>query len=572
MRKAAILLMVLLASAMLVAAAKGGHDHHHDHEHDHHDHDHDHDDHDHDGHDHDHGHDHSHSHAKDVSYTAPKFPGKAVFVETFDPTWTQRWTLVEDAKYNGPWRVEQPTGFNGLPGDKGLVATEKARHYAAAAAFSKPWNPAGKELVLQYEVRLQQGQECGGAYLKLVSADSNGKPFDAKKFKNDYPYVIMFGPDKCGSTNVVHFIFRHKNPVTGEWEEKHLQNGPIPVNDKLTHLYTLHIKPDNTFEVLIDQVSHSKGTLLDNFKPPVNPPAEIDDPTDKKPSDWVDVTEIPDPDAKKPDDWDETQPKTIADPEDTKPDDWDVNAPAQIPDPAAVKPADWSVEDDGEWVAPLVANPKCEDIGCGPWSPRQIANPKYKGVWVAPKISNPAYKGPWKARQIPNPHYFKDDHPANLSPIAGVGIDIWTMSGGIMFDNIILTEDKLAADAFAAETFVPKHKAEKQDDEYQHPQEGSTWQEKILELVEETRRQLQNPVVAVATALAVLIPIGICALVASSGKKKQPAARPASPAAAIETAPPAPATPPATEVASSPASGGAGSPAVTKVKKTPKAE
>jgi hypothetical protein len=45
--------------------------------------------------------------------------------------------------------VQQPTGFNGLPGDKGLVATEKARHYAASSAFSKPWNPAGKELVLQ---------------------------------------------------------------------------------------------------------------------------------------------------------------------------------------------------------------------------------------------------------------------------------------------------------------------------------------------------------------------------------------------------------------------------------------
>jgi len=409
MKTAVVLLLALLALAMV--AAHAGHDHH--------DHDHDHDDPDHDhAHDHAHGHAHGHSHsqAKDVSYTPPKFPGKAVFVETFDPTWTQRWTFLEDAKYNGPWRVEQPTEFQGLPGDKGLVATEKARHYGAAAAFSKPWDPKGKELVLQYEVRLQQGQECGGAYVKLVSAE-DGKAFNPKKFKNDTPYVIMFGPDKCGATNVVHFIFRHKNPKTGEWEEKHLQNGPIPVNDKMTHLYTLHVKPDNTFEIFIDQVSHSKGTLLDNFKPPVNPPAEIDDPTDKKPADWVDITEIPDPEAKKPADWDESQPKSIADPEDTKPADWDENAPAQIPDPEAVKPADWSVEDDGEWVPRLVPNPKCEDVGCGPWTPRQIPNPKYKGLWTAPKIPNPAYKGPWKARQIPNPNYFKDDHPANFSPI-----------------------------------------------------------------------------------------------------------------------------------------------------------
>ena len=39
-------------------------------------------------------------------------------------------------------------------------------------------------------------------------------------FKADTPYTIMFGPDKCGETNKVHFILRHKSPVTGEWEEK----------------------------------------------------------------------------------------------------------------------------------------------------------------------------------------------------------------------------------------------------------------------------------------------------------------------------------------------------------------
>ena len=31
----------------------------------------------------------------------------------------------------------------------------------------------------------------------------------------------MFGPDKCGSDSKLHFIFRHKNPITGVMEEKH---------------------------------------------------------------------------------------------------------------------------------------------------------------------------------------------------------------------------------------------------------------------------------------------------------------------------------------------------------------
>lgn len=56
------------------------------------------------------------------------------------------------------------------------------------------------------------------------------------------PFTIMFGPDKCGSTNKVHFIFRHRNPKTGEWEEKHLDNPPAPKITKTTALYTLIVK------------------------------------------------------------------------------------------------------------------------------------------------------------------------------------------------------------------------------------------------------------------------------------------------------------------------------------------
>jgi calnexin len=151
----------------------------------------------------------------------------------------------------GEWKVEEARHFSGIAGDKGLVVTEAARHYAALAAFDKPLDPSGKDLVVQYEVRLQEGLDCGGAYLKLPSSSTNFKP---KDFNNDTPYVIMFGPDKCGGTNKVHFIFRHQNPLTKQWEEKHLKNPPSVKLDKLTHLYTLHVKPDNSFEIFIDQV------------------------------------------------------------------------------------------------------------------------------------------------------------------------------------------------------------------------------------------------------------------------------------------------------------------------------
>lgn len=56
------------------------------------------------------------------------------------------------------------------------------------------------------------------------------------------PYTIMFGPDKCGQNSKLHFIFRHKNPVNGEFEEKHAKkpSGSFEhVFDKKTHLYRL---------------------------------------------------------------------------------------------------------------------------------------------------------------------------------------------------------------------------------------------------------------------------------------------------------------------------------------------
>lgn len=65
----------------------------------------------------------------------------------------------------------------------------------------------------------------------------------------------------------------------------------------------LVLKPDNTFEVLIDQAEVSNGSLLEDMVPPVNPPQEIEDPNDKKPEDWDERAKIPDPNAVKPDDW-----------------------------------------------------------------------------------------------------------------------------------------------------------------------------------------------------------------------------------------------------------------------------
>jgi calnexin len=143
-------------------------------------------------------------------------------------------------------------------------------------------------------------------------------------FNNESPYSIMFGPDKCGSTNKVHFIFRHKNPKTGKYVEHHLTNPPMIINDKLSHVYTAVIYPDHTLKILIDGEEKKTANLLSNdFEPTVVPPETIPDPEDKKPEDWDDRAKIPDPEASKPDDWDEEAPREIEDEDAKKP---EVNA------------------------------------------------------------------------------------------------------------------------------------------------------------------------------------------------------------------------------------------------------
>ena len=109
---------------------------------------------------------------------------------------------------------------------QGLIATAAARHYGVSFPFAKDLVLGDDDtFVLQYEVRMQQGLQCGGAYLKVPAASSG---LDLGALEPDTPYIVMFGPDKCGTTNKVHFILRHENPVNGEWSEHHLTAPPLP--------------------------------------------------------------------------------------------------------------------------------------------------------------------------------------------------------------------------------------------------------------------------------------------------------------------------------------------------------
>ncbi|XP_062707656.1 calnexin isoform X1 [Aedes albopictus] len=410
--------------------------------------------------------------ANDLSYESPYAdPAKFYFADHFDDLeqFASKWiksqakkddTADEIAKYDGEWDVELPKRPL-LPNDLGLVLKSKAKHAAIASRLNRPFVFSDKPLVVQYEVNLQDGQECGGSYIKLLS--SGKETTDLKQFRDKTPYTIMFGPDKCGNDIKLHFIFRHVNPINGTITEKHCRKAKDrlddPFKDKQPHLYQLVVRPDNTYVIRVDHKIINEGSLFTEFTPPVNPPKEIDDPTDFKPENWDEREKIPDPDANKPDDWNEDEPPQIPDPSASKPEGWLDDVEEMIPDPNAEKPADWDVEMDGEWEAPLIANPACEKaVGCGLWKAPMVSNPNYKGKWRAPLIDNPNYQGKWAPRKIPNPDFFEDKNPFKMTTIAAIGIELWSMSSDILFDNLIIVDDETLARDWAAQTYDLKRK------------------------------------------------------------------------------------------------------------------
>jgi len=226
----------------------------------------------------------------------------------------------------------------------------------------------------------------------------------------------MFGPEICGtSTRKVHFILEHEG-------KNHLVKKDIPCeSDELTHLYTLIVRPDNTYEVLVDRESKAKGSLEEDFD--ILQPKEIPDPNAKKPSDWVDEKEMADPADKKPEDWDDI--------------------PSEHVDPEAKKPEDWDDDLDGEWEAPMIANPEYK----GEWKAKRIPNPAYKGEWVHPKVANPEYKS------LPNLYSYDS--------FGVVGIEIWQVKAGTIFDNILITDSEDEAAEFAKSTYEKTKVGEK---------------------------------------------------------------------------------------------------------------
>lgn len=331
------------------------------------------------------------------------------FHESFD-NGADSWVQSKKSENYGKATATAGDFFGDEKINKGLKLTQDARFYATSVKLPQAVSNTDKKLVVSVSVKHEQGLDCGGGYIKLVPE------MDQTEFHGETPYWMMFGPDKCGYTRKVHLIFNYKGKNL-LWKKE-----PSFPDDKLTHVYTVVVNADNTYEFYLDQEKKESGKLEDDWA--FLEPKDMADPDDKKPSDWVDEPEMDDP-------------------EDTKPADWG-SEPEKIVDPEAKQPEDWDETEDGKWEAPM------------------IPNPKFKGAWAPKRIKNPAYKGPWAPKRIPNPAYAPDATLYEIKkPLNFVGVDVWQVKSGSVFDNIVLADNLDEVNAIIDATWKATKDAEK---------------------------------------------------------------------------------------------------------------
>ncbi|XP_030970945.1 calreticulin-3-like [Quercus lobata] len=328
-----------------------------------------------------------------------------IFEERFEDGWQSRWVKSDWKKSEGKAGSFKHTAgkWSGDPDDKGIQTSADAKHYALSAKLPE-FSNKNRTLVLQYSIRFEQDIECGGGYIKLLSGFVN-----QKKFGGDTPYSLMFGPDICGTqTKKLHVILSYQG-----------QNYPIKKDlecetDKLTHFYTFILRPDATYSILIDNRERDSGSMYVDWD--ILPPRKIKDVKAKKPADWEDREYIDDPNEVKPEGYD--------------------SIPKEIPDPKAKEPDNWDDEENGAW------------------KPPKVPNPAYKGPWKPKKIKNPNYKGKWKTPWIDNPEFEDDPDLYVLKPIKYVGIEVWQVKGGSVYDNVLICDDPDYAKQVVEEVFA----------------------------------------------------------------------------------------------------------------------
>lgn len=373
------------------------------------------------------------------------------YYENFsDESVNKRWFFTTAENYGTKWRHDLTRAKQTRANEKCMVVADKNKTHIISTKFDDfIVTDKTETLIIQYETRNMFIYSCATVLMSVMIDD-----FNSKELTNKSKRYLDFGPSFCSfkGSIVLNLYTESGDNVISHKLKKTI---PIPV-DEIQHLYTLILKPNNNFELMIDSRSMYNGSFANSFTPPIVEPEFIDDINDRKPSNWDDREMIEDLNARKPEYWDKI-PEMIPDPARSKmPKGWLINEQPKIPDPFDEKPDDWNTEIHGEWKPNLVPNPKCKRApGCGPWKPPMIRNPKYKGEWKRPLIKNPAYKGEWEPRQVKNPNFIKKE-VVDLPKIKGISFTIWSEYHDVMFTNVLIGKDEYKIKRWNMEDFASR--------------------------------------------------------------------------------------------------------------------
>ena len=363
-----------------------------------------------------------------------------IFFEPFDgESKNDSWIQSKARSINGTFSIKNSEFPVSLKNEKMLFMETTAGLYAYSKKLQKPLNITNETFILQYEVKFTADFDCGEAFLKLYG-DEN---FNPEKLQNNTEYSILFGPSKCGSYDAVDLIFKipkKEKRARTVYKKAQLKHPPKTADDILNHLYTLVIRTDYSFEIKIDGETVTKGSLYNDFEPPIIEPEMIDD----KDNPICDENES----------YSNLDDGIIIDERfKDPPEGWLLNEPPFIENTNSKKPDDWDEAVLGEWVYPLIPNPKCLNVpGCGEYHPPEIIDPNYKEK-PAPESLNQCHYPKKK-----NPYYAGGENPLQSLMINGIGLQMSTIQNGTGFSNILISNDEQSVNKWNKCFFAQKQK------------------------------------------------------------------------------------------------------------------
>lgn len=331
---------------------------------------------------------------------------KIYFKEEFsDDSWKERWIVSEHiSKEWGKFVLTPGKYYGDSEISKGIQTSEDGKFYALTTKF-EPFSNEGKVLVLQYSVKYEQDIKCGGAYIKLFDCSLN-----PKKFHSYRPYLIQFGPDICGFKKV-HVIFNY------DGRKLKMKRKLNCKDDRFTHLYTLVIRPDNSYMIKIDNKIERRGTLREDWD--FLPPKMINDTKIKKPLYRNDNNKITDSTNEKLQDNNQTSPE------------FHLNVTEREQN-------------------------SFEDI-------LMVKNQGSKEEQKSLPIESFNYEGKRQVTETvtESPVHFSDFDLYKFDEICGIGLDIWQVESGTLFDNFLITDDELEAEKHGNDTWGATKQEEK---------------------------------------------------------------------------------------------------------------